>query len=466
MNPPSHRRTTEHRPSGQGRVAPARQAALETLIALRSGGFAEHVLFRQLERQRLGSDDRALTTELVYGVLRWRDRLDAIIGRLLDRPHRHVNAVMRDILRLGLYQIAMLERIPDHAVVHQAVLQCRAGMGHKAAAFVNGVLRRFAREREALDPPPSDEPDSLAVYYSHPLWLVRHWVERFGHEATVGILVQNNSRAPLMLRVNALKSTPVEVATLLGDHGVSVSAMEGMPYALILSEVREAVPNLPGFQEGLFTVQEAASQMIAPLVHAQAGLRILDACAAPGGKTAHLAALTRNEASIVAMDASRHRLDQARGNLARLGVTSAECVFGDAASSDFVIGLGAFDRMLIDAPCSNLGVLRHNPDAKYRLQPHDLTELAARQRVLLANASRALKPGGIVVYAVCTPMDEETMAVIDGFLAERKDFVPEPIRESEVPYPEYLHDRGVLRTFPPTAEHPVDGFFAARFRRL
>lgn len=466
MKPPFNRSATSQRPPESGRVSPARQAALEALIALRSGGFAEHALSRQLERQKLGSEDRALTTELVYGVLRWRDRLDAIIVRMLDRPQRHVNPVVRDILRLALYQMAMLERIPDHAVVHQAVLQSRAGFGTKAASFVNGVLRRFARERAALDPPPEDEAASLATYYSHPAWLVRYWMERFGLADTVGILVQNNSRAPLILRVNALKTTPAEVAALLGEHGAAVSAVEGMPYALRLGDVREAVPNLPGFRDGLFTVQEAASQMIAPLVLAEAGHRILDACAAPGGKTAHLAALTRDRASIVALDNSQHRVRQARANLARLGVTSAEFVQGDALATDFAAALGPFDRVLVDAPCSNLGVLRHNPDAKYRVQPRDLTELAERQRVLLTNVSRALKPGGIVIYSVCTPMDQETLAVVESFLHERTDVAVEPIREWEVPYPQYLDDRNFLKTFPPAAKYPVDGFFAARFRRL
>jgi 16S rRNA (cytosine967-C5)-methyltransferase len=465
MNPPPRKSETRRTTPQHGSVSPARQAALEALIALRSGQFAEHAISKQLERQKLSAADRGLTTELVYGVLRWRDRLDGIIGRTLDRPQRSLNAVVRDILRMALYQMTMLERIPDHAVVDQAVRQSRARFGQKTASFVNGVLRRFAREREALDPPPTDDPASIGMFYSHPVWLVQHWIERFGQEAAVRILEHNNSRAPLVLRVNALKATPAEVTTLLANHGVAVSEVPALPYALILGDIREAVFNLPGFQEGLFTVQETASQMIAPLVRAEAGLRILDACAAPGGKTAHLAALARNEAILVAVDASSQRLQQAKENFARLGVTTVECLTGDAASPDFLGQLGVFDRILVDAPCSNLGVLRHNPDARYRVQPSDLTHLGERQRALLENLSHSLKPGGIMVYAVCSPMEAETMDVVRSFLDRRTDFALEPIHESEVPYPEFLHPDGVLKTFPPTAEYLVDGFFAARFRR-
>jgi len=441
---------------------------LEALIDLRSGGYAEQALSRQLERHELRGDDRALATELVYGVLRWRDRLDAIITRLLDRPHRHVNPVLRDILRLSLYQISILERIPVHAAVDQAVIQSRARFGQKVASFVNALLRRFARERHALDtaPEPEAAPGDLAVYYSHPGWLVDRWIAQFGCEATREILAQNNSAAPLVLRVNSLKSAQGEVAAMLAELGASVSTVQGLPDSLMVREIRRAVEGLPGYQEGLFTVQSAASQMIAPLLRVRSDHRVLDACAAPGGKTAHLAAISRNRAPIIAVDANANRLDQTRVNLARLGVLSVDFVHGDATSEEFLSTLGHFDRILVDAPCSNLGVLRHNPDAKYRVEPHDLSALAAQQLRLLQGVSRVLKPGGLLVYAVCTPMEEETRAVIDRFLSEETGFAPLPIDGSEVPSPEYLDERGMLTTFPSTSDHHLDGFFAARISRL
>jgi 16S rRNA (cytosine967-C5)-methyltransferase len=256
------------------------------------------------------------------------------------------------------------------------------------------------------------------------------------------------------------------VSALLSDRGVGVSDVEGMPDALMVSDTGGPVAELPGYRDGLFAVQGAASQMIAPLVRAHEDHRILDACAAPGGKTAHLAALTRNKASIVAVDANAQRLDQTRANLARLGVASAQCLLGDSGSQPFVDSLAVFDRILVDAPCSNLGVLRHNPEVKYRIEPRDVDELAARQRLLVQNTARALRSGGILVYAVCTSTEKETIAVIESFLSENKEFMPAPIERSEVAYPEYVDDRGFLMTFPPSSEHPVDGFFAARLRRL
>jgi len=253
---------------------------------------------------------------------------------------------------------------------------------------------------------------------------------------------------------------------MLSESGASVSTVQGLPDALVVREIRRAVEGLPGYQEGLFTVQSAASQMIAPLLRVHADHRVLDACAAPGGKTAHLAAISRNRTPIVAVDTNAQRLARTRSNLARLGVLSVDFLHGDAASEDFLATLGEFDRILVDAPCSNLGVLRHNPDAKYRVEPHDLSALAAQQLRLLRGVSRLLKPGGFLVYAVCTPMEEETRTVIDRFLSEAERFASAPIEGSEVPYPQYLDERGMLTTFPSTADHHLDGFFAARFRRL
>jgi 16S rRNA (cytosine967-C5)-methyltransferase len=253
---------------------------------------------------------------------------------------------------------------------------------------------------------------------------------------------------------------------MLKQHGAATRTVAGMPDALILTSGRGEVAALPGYEEGLFVVQDLASQMVAPILGVAPGERILDACAAPGGKTAHLAALSENKARIVAVDSSARRLEDARINLQRLGVTCAEAVCGDSTDREFVRGLGPFDRVLLDAPCSNLGVLRHNPEVKYRTSPDRLIEFAERQRQLLSATASSLKPGGELVYAVCTVTPEETTEIVEGFLIDYTEFKEAPVDQTAAQYPAMVDTQGFLCTFPPPDGEPLDGFFAARIRRL
>jgi 16S rRNA (cytosine967-C5)-methyltransferase len=222
------------------------------------------------------------------------------------------------------------------------------------------------------------------------------------------------------------------------------------------------VHHIPGFQEGLFAVQDSASQMVAPLLNVQPGERILDACAAPGGKTAHLAALAGNAAEITAMDSDAARLDEARQNLARLGCKGITLLHGDARSSDFLKNLGLFDRILLDPPCSNLGVLRHNPEIKYRITAQDLGKFSDAQLQTLRGVAHILKPGGTLLFSVCTFTAEETVQVVLKFLDLCPQFSVAPVLPSEVPSRRFINARGCLATFPPTGPEPVDGFFAVR----
>jgi len=447
-------------------ASPAREAALDILEKVRLGQYAERALSDRLRRALLRPEDRALATELVYGVLRWRDRLDALISRCLERPKTRLSHRVRQILRLAVYQILFLNRVPDRAAVDQAVIQASSRFGKLTGSFVNALLRNVLRRMDSLDSPPPDDPAFLAIYYSHPLWLVERWVKELGVELTRKVLAHNNSKTQLVLRVNTLRSKHEEVAELLKQHGVAARTVTGMPDALILASGAGEVAALAGHEEGLFVVQDLASQMVAPVLGAAPGERILDACAAPGGKTAHLAALTENKARIVAVDYSAPRLEEARFNLRRLGVTCAETICGDSTDRQFIRGLGPFDRVLLDAPCSNLGVLRHNPEAKYRTSPVHVSEFATRQSRLLRVTASGLKPRGILLYAVCTTTPEETTEIVDGFLLEHPDFTEAPIDRTEAPFAGVVDSRGFLRTFPPPDGEPLDGFFAARIRRL
>jgi 16S rRNA (cytosine967-C5)-methyltransferase len=433
------------------------------LDTVRGGRFAEPALAETLDARGLPREDRALATELVYGVLRWRLRLDAVIDRLLDKPDRKFPSLLSDILRIALYQLLLLDRIPSHAAVNEAVIQAK-GRFPGREGFVNAILRRALRDVETLDQSPGDDPESLSSYYSHPLWLVERWMDELGPEATRAVLEFNNSRAPLIVRVNRIKIDPDGLLDLFSQEGVRAARSLRDPDALTITSSGGPVYEMPGFRQGLFAVQERASQMIAPLLGAIAGERILDACAAPGGKTAHLAALLDNALSLTAMDSDPPRLRETKKNLKRLGVTGVEAKRGDARDEGVISELGLFDRILVDAPCTNLGVLRHNPEVKYRIRPEDPAASADRQIQILRATSKALKSGGTLLYSVCTVSREETDEVIRQFLAESPDYALSPIRPEEVSLQHAVDPDGFLRTFPPRGEE-TDGFFAARMKR-
>jgi 16S rRNA (cytosine967-C5)-methyltransferase len=465
LKPNSERPSATRGRHAAARASVAREVALHVLLDVSSGRFAEHVLSVHLDRANPLPEDRALATELVYGVLRWKNRLDAVLRRCLDRPGKKLDTDLREILRIALYQILLLDRVPDHAAVDQAVIQTRHDCGSHTAPFVNGVLRNALRKREAVDPLPGKDAGSLAEYYSHPLWLVTRWVKQFGPDATRRIMIHNNSRAPVDIRVNKIRATPEDVEQLLARQGAATRTVPLMPNCREVAALRGPVRALPGYEQGFFTVQARASQMVVPLLAAKPRERILDACAAPGGKTAQLAELVGNNGLIVAVDVDPIRLEDTRQNLQRLGVHCVKLRCGDVSKPEFVSSLGLFDRILLDAPCSNVGVLRHNPEVKYRLRPHDPTEFAERQFRMLEATAAALKHGGTLVYSVCTTTTEETSEVLSRFLNHSDGYSLVPVDPTDVPSSKFVDSRGFFSTFPPTDDDPLDGFFAARIQR-
>jgi 16S rRNA (cytosine967-C5)-methyltransferase len=443
----------------------ARDLAVDILERVRSGRFVEHALSERLARDTLKKEERALATELVYGVVRWQRRLDAIIDRCTEASGKKIKPAVRDILRVALYQLILLERIPAHAAVNEAVGQARCRFAPGPAGFVNAVLRNALRNMSAVDPQVTDDPRSLAMHFSHPEWLVNRWVEEYGPEITRRVLLHNNSRAYVDLRVNTLKTTYEGLADILRRAGGIWRSSALVPTGMRVSALQGPVQSIPGYAEGFFAVQDLASQMIAPLLKPQPDHRILDACAAPGGKTAHLAALTQNRAHIVAVDSDEMRVEETRENLQRLGIQGVELGMGNAQDSEFVQSLGLFDRILLDAPCTGLGVLRHNPEAKYRLTEMDLAAFGARQLRLLTTVAQVLKIDGLLVYSVCTVSREETSEVVERFLAAHPHFSLDAIDPAELPLAALVGQRGHFSTFPPPVQEPMDGFFAARIRR-
>ncbi len=440
--------------------SPARRAAFHILKKTLAGKYAEDALNEYFLTNRLISKDKSLATEIVYGAMRRRNRLDGIIQRSLNDPSKKINPDARLILIIALYQLIFLDRVPQMAAVNEAAIQARALLGAGAVGFINGVLRSFLREQNRRDPAPTDDPDSLAEYFSHPVWLVRKLIDRYGLDYIKAWLAFNNTVPDFEVRVNPIKLTKDDLLSLFLENGIDAQTHSSAAQTLILKGIARDPGLLPGFREGFFSVQSVGSQLIVPLLKVRAGDSVLDACAAPGGKTAQIGAST-SSVSITAIEKNKFRLKSAQENLTRLEV-SALMIWGDAADPKLLDQLEQFDKILVDAPCSTLGVLRRNPESKYRVRATDPNSYARAQLKLLTALGSKLKKGGILLYSVCTVTQEETHGVVAKFLKIRSEFKLSPIEPHESVIPGSVGD-GYLDTFACMVEQRVDGFFAARF---
>ena len=443
-------------------TSPARAVAARVLTRVETeGAFADLALDAELNRAGAGARDAALATELVYGTLRWQRYLDWILAPHSRRPLAKLDPRPRALVRMTAYQLVYLERVPPFAAVDDAVSLARQLARPGVPEFVNAVLRSFARRgaREREPAAPADPIEALAVRSSFPSWLARRWVERYGADEAGALMRALNERPPLALRANTLATTREALAARLRDEDRVDTTPAGLaPEGLIATH-----GGRPGawraFADGAFVVQDEASMLVARLLEPRAGDTVVDACAAPGTKTTHLAQLMENRGRILAFDPVPARLALAGAACARLGVTIVEIHDGtvETLAPRFA---GACDAVLVDAPCTNLGVLRRNPEVKWRRQPGDVAASAARQREILAAAATVLRPGGRLVYATCSLEPEENADVIAAFLGERHDFVVDVPTQFPLP----LDGDGVLRCLP--HRHGTDGFTAIRLRRV
>lgn len=441
-----------------------RRQAFEILLRVAQGGYADRCLDEVLRRRPdLDPRDRGLLTELVYGVLRYQGRLDFALGHVCKLPLSKLENRVLLALRLGAYQILCLDRIPAAAAVDTSVGLMRQLQLERATGFVNGVLRALVRGQERqLWPDPEREPlEFLQHRLSLPAWLAARWFAELGSEAMVlaEALLQP---APFTLRVNTLKTSRDRLLSILGEAGHQAEATRFAPEGLLLSG-RGSGP-LPGDSEGLYQVQDQASMLIAHLVEPQPGERLLDCCAAPGGKTTHLAALCDNRAEIVALDLHPHRVRLIEQGARRLGCQGITARAWDMTVRPDFLAPESFDAVLVDAPCSGLGVLRRNPETRWRLQPDDLPALQGRQTALLVQAAALVRPGGRLIYSVCTMTNEETDQVVERFLDDHPQFVQHPLTNlAPAAWMELLDERGILRSWP--HRHGLDGFFAVRMHK-
>lgn len=404
-----------------------RQIAVQILGQRSSNRFTETLLEAAFAKARLSPPDRGLCQEIVYGIVRRQKTLDWLIQRKSHRQEQ--KAMLQNLLRLGLYQIFWLDKIPAHAAVHETVETAkRLGYGPQAG-FVNAVLRGYLREsdetRKLLEELKTTNP---AVGFSHPKWLVEKWQKRFGVEKTGQLLEWNNQPPKIYARVNALKTDAGKLLETWREEGVEYDFVHGdwLPENLAFElKSHPLLTSLKSFNDGWFYIQDP-STLLAPLVlDPRPGDAILDLCAAPGGKTTFMAQLARNEYRITACDISNERLKLIQENCTRLGLSCVDLI----ERSTFDTQQSTFNKILIDAPCSNTGVMRRRVDLRWRISPEEITRLRKTQLELLETAAARLKPGGLLVYSTCSLEPEENDEVIKEFLTTHKDLKLESQRE-------------------------------------
>ncbi len=433
----------------------ARETALNALIACRkNGAWPNGALKQYLQRDRLDSRDAALATRLCYGVLQNRNRLDFYLKQLLTGRLSGLHPVVRDILHLGLYQIAELSRVPDSAAVNESVTLAKKYCPRQknAPALVNAVLRAAVRTRDSWT-----EPTSYADRYSHPDALIDLLKKSLPRGKLEPMLIADNTAPQTTAQVNLFKTSRANLVESLTRQGVTAQPHSWMEDCLILSGQGD-VERLEAFQNGLFYVQDPASRLSVQCAGLKPGMRVLDCCAAPGGKSFAAAIAMENRGEIVSCDIYPHKTELIAKTAARLGLTSIRVQCRDAAQRA-PAWLGAFDAVLADVPCSGLGIIRKKPDIRYK-NLQELEALPALQSAILETQAGYVRPGGVLMYSTCTVLPRENEDVVGAFLARHPEFAPEALELPEI-FPK--NETGMLTLIP--GQYDTDGFFICRLRR-
>ena len=433
----------------------AREVALLALSACeKQGAWSDGFLKKILRDAGLDGRDAALATRLCFGVLQNKLYLDHYLAQLSSVELRKLEEKVLGCLRLGAYQLLFLDRVPDHAAVSATVDQARKyARNPRAAGLVNGVLRNLIRKKDDLAPPAD-----LATKYSHPQWLVDAFVERLGREEAEALLASDNGQPPTCAQVNLTKTSTFELEDALRAEGVTVEPHPWLPDCLLLSDTGN-LEELKSFQEGLFYIQDAAAKLAVLAADPQPGMRVLDACAAPGGKSFAAAIAMLDRGSVTSCDIHPHKEKLIQAGAKRLGLDciSTDVLDGKVCKEEF---LDSFDLVIADVPCSGLGIIRKKPDIRYK-DPKPLEGLPRVQSAILENVSRYVRPGGVLLYATCTLLERENENVVRAFLDKHKDFTLEGF---QVPGGFEGTETGMVTCWP--HRHDTDGFFFAKLRRM
>ncbi|MBD1874522.1 16S rRNA (cytosine(967)-C(5))-methyltransferase [Nodosilinea sp. FACHB-131] len=441
----------------------ARQLALNVLLQVQAGAYADVALHRTLSQTKLSESDRAFATELVYGTVRRQRTLDALIDQLGTRPADKQPPVLRLVLHLGLYQLRYLTAVPDSAAVNTSVDLAKANGLDKLSGVVNGLLRQYIRQSEQ-DTDPLRLPDqpaiALGIRHSYPDWLIELWLDQLGAAETDRLCQWFNQVPAIDLRVNRQQTTVEAVKTAFAAADIAIEPIPGVPWGLRLVNHQGALTNLPGYEAGWWSVQDASAQLVGLLLDPQPGETVLDVCAAPGGKATQMAEIVGEGGQVWACDRAPSRLKKITANANRLGLTNLHTHAGD--STDLTQFHHQADRVLVDAPCSGLGTLHRHADARWRQTPDSITTLAELQSALLSEAARCIKPGGTLVYATCTLHPAENEAVIEAFCRAHPTWQVQP------PAPGFgdgleVAPAGWVRVWP--HRQSMDGFFMVRLQQ-
>ncbi|SFL87337.1 16S rRNA (cytosine(967)-C(5))-methyltransferase RsmB [Pelosinus propionicus] len=440
----------------------AREIALKIINDVTSNhAYANIALVRELNRHKISDQDRRFITELVYGTIKAGETLDWMIGHYVTRSLNKVAPVILNILRMGMYQIFFLSKVPVSAACNQAV-ELTKKYGHTGTVkFVNAVLRNAGRGPEKVIYPDREKDivKFLALKYFHPQWMVGRWVKRLGADAAEELCQINNVTPALSLRTNTLKNTREELLDVLNQEGVSAEASVWTPEGIVCHSY-PALSTLKSLRDGLFQIQDESSMLVAHVLAPKPGEFIIDACGAPGGKSTHIATLMENKGRVLSTDVYEHKLVLTKENAQRLGLTIIDVQSLDATTLGDHYTRQA-DKVLVDAPCSGLGVLRRKADSRWRKTEDMFKELPILQMAILKSAAECVKLGGTLVYSTCTTEPEENQEVVDNFLKENPDFALQHAGEM---FPVTENKAEMVQLWP-HIDH-VDGFFISRLVRV
>ena len=425
----------------------------------RTDAYLEKLLDNELRNSELSGPDKALLYEIVHGVTRWQGRLDWILNGFYKGQFSKAIPNLKNGLRVALYQILFLDRIPDHAAVNEAVEFVKKLQGQKPADLTNAILRNIIRSKNAIRYPDPNEDliGYLSAYYSHPSWMVKRYVERFGREETEKLLTANNEKPYLTLRINAIKTNTSEFKSLLEKVNLKYRPGKFLEEFIQLLNLTN-ITAWDYFAKGYFNIQDESAGLAVRLLDVSPGMNILDMCAAPGGKTAYLGSLMKNTGKIIALDRYEGRLKLVIKNNERLGLTCVTTIECDALEFESE----PFDRVLVDVPCSGTGTLSKKPDIKWKKDIFDLRKMAEMQLKLISKAATLVKPGGVLVYSTCSIEPEENFEIIKKFLEEHNNFKFESAKGKVEDT--LVDENGCIQTLP--QKHQMDGAFAAKLVRI
>lgn len=430
---------------------------------------SDHTLDRVLEKHAndistLTDKDRNLCNAIIFGVLRRRATLDWMIQAFSTPSLDKIQIKLLYLLRIAVYQIMYLDRVPDFAAIDTAVELGKRYGGKRSAGFLNAVLRKTAQQHHNVSlPDQTSTPVSyISVSQSMPDWLVERWIKAYGFHQTLDLCEQINQVPLISARTNTLKTTRDGLIGHLSAEASQVSLSEFTLDGIRFSNPAVSIPEMETFRKGWFQIQDEAAQLVSEYLNPKPGEKILDACAGLGTKTCHIGQLMDNQGHLTAADIESYKLQALHKETQRLGVSIVVTKAIDISKTTIKDFGDYFDRVLVDAPCSGLGVLQRNPDSKWKRKPKDIIRLAGRQKKILNSAANLVKPGGVLVYAVCSCETEENENVIHTFLDKRKDYSIDTDGES-VRYTGLMTPEGFIKTYPKA--NSMDGFFAARLRR-